>query len=197
VQRRRALFASLAAIAVLAAAACGGGGSGDGGDGGGGDEATEPVSAATWLDDFCTALGTWQTELTEGAPDFADVSDAESAKDTLVSYLDSVVAATDTLVSDIQAAGVPDVENGEAIASEMRTAIASVGDDFAAAKADVEALSVDDPAAFASGLTDVGTTLTNAGTTAGTTFDQLAEQYPSADLDAAAAEAASCQNVLG
>lgn len=183
--------------ALLLVAACGGGGGNDDAGGEGGGEASKTVPAATWMGNFCTALDTWQTELTDGAPDFSSLTDAESAKETLVSYLDSIVAATGTLVTDIQAAGVPDVENGEAIATEMRSAIASVGDDFAAAKAKVEALSIDDPAAFASGLTEVGTTLTDAGTAAGSTFDQLAEKYPAADLDAAATEAASCQTVLG
>jgi cell division septum initiation protein DivIVA len=149
------------------------------------------------MGDFCTALGTWQTELTEGAPDFSDASDAEAAKDTLVTYLDGAVAATQTLVADIQAAGVPEVENGEAIATEMRSAIEAVGDDFAAAKADVEALSTDDPAAFAASLGELGTTLTEAGTAAGTAFDQLGEKYPAADLDAAATEAESCQSIIG
>jgi hypothetical protein len=149
------------------------------------------------MGELCTALDTWQTELTEGVPDFSSVTDIESTKDSLVSYLGSVVTATQTPVDDLQAAGVPEVENGEAIATEMQSALSSIGDEFAAARDSVEGLSTEDPAAFASSLTDLGTTLTEAGTAAGTTFDQLAEQYPSADLDAAASEAASCQNVLG
>jgi hypothetical protein len=197
VRARGALLVLLVTVAVLVAAACGGGGGEEDAGGDGGGDATETVSAATWMGDFCTALGTWQTELTEGAPDFSEVSDAASAKDTVVSYLDSVVAATQTLVADIQAAGVPEVENGEAIATEMRSAIEAVGDDFAAAKADVEALSTDDPAAFAASLGELGTTLTEAGTAAGTAFDQLGEKYPAADLDAAAAEAESCQSIIG
>lgn len=146
---------------------------------------------------FCTALNTWQTELTQGAPDVGAATDVEATKQSLVSFLEGAVAATQTLVADIEAAGVPDVENGEAIATEMRSAIASVGDDFSAARDDVDGLSTADPAAFAAGLSEIGTTLTEAGTAAGTAFDQLAAKYPAAGLDAAATEAASCQNVLG
>jgi hypothetical protein len=194
------VLASLAAAVLFAAAACGGGGDGDEADeaaGGETSEASEAVPASQWLGDFCTALGTWQGELTEGVPDTASVTDVETAKESLVSYLENAAAATQTLVDDIQAAGVPEVENGEAIATEMRNEIAAVGESFSAAKADVEGLSTDDPAAFATSLSELGTTLTEAGTAAGTAFDELAEKYPAAELDAAATEVEACQNVFG
>jgi hypothetical protein len=183
----------LAAVGLLAAAACGGGG----GDEGAGDGASETVAAETWMGDFCAALDSWQTELTEGAPDLASVTDVAAAKDSVVSFLDGAAASTQTLVDEIEAAGVPDVADGEAIATEMRDAIASVGNDFSTARDDVEGLSTDDPAAFAADLSEIGTTLTEAGSAAGATFDRLAEQYPAADLDAAAQDAAACESVLG
>lgn len=189
-RRRRAVLASLAVLITLAAAACGGGGNEVG------DTAAGTVSAATWIGDLCTALDTWQTELTDNAPDLSSATDAGATKDSLVSFLGTAVTATRTLVDDIQAAGVPEVENGEAIATEMRSAIAAVGDKFSAAKDTLEGLSTDDPAAFAADLSEIGTTLSEAGTAAGTTFDQLAEKYPAADLDTAANEAQTCQNVF-
>lgn len=176
-------------MAVLAAAACGGGGDGE--------PATETVSAAAWMGGLCTGLSTWQTELTENAPDLSSGTDIASAKDTLVAYLDSAVAATRTLVDGIQAAGVPDVENGEAIATEMQSAIASVNDELSAARDKIEGLSTDDPAAFTADLAEIGTTLNEAGATVGAAFDQLAEKYPAAELDAAANEASACQSALG
>lgn len=188
---RRVVLAALAVLVTLAGAACGGGGGNEAGG-----TAAETVSAATWMGDLCTALGTWQTELTDNAPDLSSVTDVQATKDSIVSFLGSAVAATRTLVDDIQAAGVPDVENGEAIATEMRSAIATVSDEFSAARDKLEGLSTDDPAAFAADLSEIGTTLTEAGTAAGTTFDQLAEKYPAADLDAAANEAQACQDVF-
>lgn len=192
---RRAVLASLAVLVTLAAAACGGGGAEAGGDAAE-STAAETVSATTWMDGLCTALGTWQTELTDNAPDLSSATDVQATKDSLVSFLGTAVTATRTLVDDIQAAGVPEVENGEAIATEMRSAIAAVGDKFSAAKDTLEGLSTDDPAAFAADLSEIGTTLSEAGTAAGTTFDQLAEKYPAADLDTAANEAQACQNVF-
>jgi hypothetical protein len=59
-------------------------------------------------------------------------------------------------------------------------------------KADVDALSTDDAAAFAAGLQGIGATLTEAGTAAGQTFDQLSEKYPASDLDAVVDDVAAC-----
>jgi hypothetical protein len=190
VSRRRVVLASLAVAAALSAAACGGGNETGVGDG-------ETVSAATWTGDLCTALDTWQSELTESAPDPASEPDIESTKDSLVSFLESAVAATQALVDDVRAAGVPEIENGEAIATEMQSEIAAVGDDFLAAKDTLEGLSTDDPAAFAAEVSEIGTTLTEAGAAAGAAFDRLAEQYPAAELDAAATDAPACETVLG
>lgn len=92
---------------------------------------------------------------------------------------------------------MPGVENGDEIATQMRSAIASIGDEFASARDSLEGLSTDDPAAFTSSLTELGTALTEAGASVSEEFDRLAGQYPAADLDAAAAEAESCRKVLG
>jgi hypothetical protein len=182
-RRSRLALAVAGGVAAMALAACGGGSDGS-------SSATTP--AAEWVASVCGAISTWKTELTSGAPDFSQVTDVESTKQTLGDYLEQVKVSTDTLIADIEAAGTPDVENGEAIAQEFKANLATVGDSFQQAKADLDALSTNDPAAFASGLQEIAGALTTAGSEAGQAFDKLATEYPDSGLDEAAADAPAC-----
>jgi hypothetical protein len=197
-RRSRLALAVAGGVAAMALAACGGGS--DGSSSGTTAPATTAAAAtaaaatpaAEWVASVCGAISTWKTELTSGAPDFSQVTDVQSTKQTLGDYLEQVKASTDTLIADIEAAGTPDVENGEAIAQEFKANLATVGDSFQQAKADLDALSTDDPAAFASGLQEIAGALTTAGSEAGQAFDKLATEYPDSGLDEAAADAPAC-----
>lgn len=200
-RRTLILVSLLAALAVLAAAC-----------GGGDDETAAPevettatetteaagggaVPASDWANDVCTALGDWQQELTSGAPTIEDAADVENVQQTLVGYLDSVVTATETMIEDVRAAGHPDVDQGEQIAQDFQEALAPVRDSFAQARDDVDALDASDPAAFSEQLSAIGTELNEAGSQAASAFDQLAQEYPNADLQASAQDAPACQSL--
>ena len=158
-------------------------------------EAASTTPADQWVASVCGALSTWQNDLTTGVPDLTAITDLDAAKETLGGYLDDVTASTDTLVQEIQAAGVPDVEGGDDIASEFRTNLESVRDSFSNAKTELESLSTDDPNAFAAGLEDIGTALNQAGTDVGQAFDRLASEHPTAGLNEVAANEPACQSL--
>ncbi len=192
-RRARVALVLAGALAATVLAACGGGS----------DSSSETAAATTaeaaaavpadeWAASVCTAVGDWQTELQSSAPDAGNLTDIESAKQTLGDFLDGASTATDEMVSEVEAAGVPDVENGEEIAQKFQANLAAVGDSFDQAKTDLDALSTDDPTGFAAGLQGIATTLTTAGTEAGQAFDKLAAEYPSAGIDDAAAEVPEC-----
>ena len=202
--RRALLLLSLAALAALLAAACGGG-----------EGSTETATAATtaaattdaaeanvvsagaWANSVCTAVNDWQEQVTAGLPSFADVSDVESVKQSLADFLGSVAAATQTMLDEVEAAGVPDIDQGEAIARDFRAALAPLVETFEQARADVESLSADDPSAFVQRLTEIGDSLTQAGNQVASTFTSLARTYPDAGIDAVAADAPACHAITG
>jgi hypothetical protein len=188
VRRRLAGVALVALGCAVVAAACGGG------DGTSSPATTQAarVPVADWVGTVCTSVDTWQKRLTQEAPDISDPNDLLAAKRAVVVYLGKAIAATQKMVAEIKAAGVPDTDKGEEIASSFTSALGSVEQAFQKARSDTQALPTDDAAALAKGLESVGTDLTTAGTRIGGTFDQIAKKYPSADLGAAAQKNEAC-----
>ncbi len=193
---RRLLAGLVFFAALLALAACGGGGGSEGGGAGAttADTGSRTVAVKDWVGAVCTSVGTWQKTLQE-APDLSNPTDLEATKGAISDFLGKVVGATDTLVADVRAAGVPDTPDGEAIATAMTDTLASVNTAFQKAKSDVDGLSTSDAATFAAGLQQVGEDLTQAGTKVGTAFEDLAKKYPSADLSQAAQDVPACSAI--
>jgi hypothetical protein len=196
--RRTLLILPLLVALVAFAAACGGSDeSSDEAAAGATTAETEAVPATEWADTVCTSISDWQEELQANTPDFTNISDAEEAKQTIGDFLGTVATATRSMIDEVRAAGRPDVEQGEAIAQDFQNALAPVAESFDQARADVEALSTDDPAAFASEVTAIGATLTEAGNEAGAAFDEIEQKYPDAGIDETTAEVASCSELGG
>jgi hypothetical protein len=180
------------AAAVLAAACGGGGGSAGATSAGGGATTSNEVPVSSWVGSLCSSVGTWQKTLTQGVPTISDPTDLAGTKKAFSDYLGKVVSATEQLISDVKAAGIPATENGKEIASAFTSTLSSLSAAFTKAKSDVEALSTSDPVALASGLQKVGSDLTTAGSQLGNTFDEIANKFPSADLGQAASKDPSC-----
>ena len=89
----------------------------------------------------------------------------DDVKDTTLAFLDDVIAATDRMLSDVQAAGVPDVTDGGEAARRVSTALGDVRDALAGARDRVEGLSNDDPEAFGSELATIGEDLRESSRT--------------------------------
>jgi hypothetical protein len=140
----------------------------------------------------CASISSWQDELVSGASDLQAATTPEEAQQLVGDYLKEVVDATDVMVDEVAGAGVPDVDQGEAIAEDFQTALGSLRDSFQEARAEVESLSADDPITLGQQLEDVGASLQDAGLEAGQAFDQLAQDYPNAGIDEAAANEPAC-----
>ena len=108
---------SLATVAAAAAlAACGGGDSQ-------GTQATG-VPPEEWAGDVCTAVGSWLDDFiarsSELDSDAEGIGSLEDGRTLLTNFLEFTVDRTDELLADVEAAGQPDVDEGEAIASDFR-----------------------------------------------------------------------------
>lgn len=133
---------SLIAGMALFVSACGGD------DDGGGDS----VSAGDYASDICTAFFDWRDAIQERQTELGSSLGPDAApqegKDALQGFLDDVVAASDQLVEDVDAAGTPDVENGEEAADALQTTAERARDRLAQAQDEVADLPTDSPEAF-------------------------------------------------
>jgi hypothetical protein len=123
----RAVGLVAVALAVLAAAGCGGG----------------PAPRA-WAASVCEALAPWRTEISALAATTQQQMTAKTtpaqARENLVRMLGGAEAASETAREKVAAAGVPDVEGGEAVASGFVGSLSAVRDAYGKARRAIEAL---------------------------------------------------------
>jgi hypothetical protein len=139
----------LIAVLALSISACGD-------DNGGGGS----VDVGDYAADICTAFTDWtqaiqdrQTELQEGLQPGAT---PQEGKDALQGFLDDAVAASGTLVDDVEGAGTPDTENGQDAADALQGAAEGARDQLAEAQQNVADLPTDSPEAFSDAADEFG-----------------------------------------
>ena len=154
----RKLLASTTCAFVLMAA-CGGGGG---------------VDPEVWADDICSAAQDWISALVEGQSSLATPESPAEGREVLGGFLESAVEETESFISAVEDAGAPDVEEGEALADELNTALEKAKEVLEEALADVEGLS-DDPEEFASQATELGASAQEALSSFGEGFSESEE----------------------
>jgi hypothetical protein len=149
-------------LLALVLAACSGDDNG-GGDttGGGGDTGgAQTVPAEAYATSLCTSMQTYIDDVTNLSNSFASTldpsADLAGQQDAVVGFLDDVLTITDTLITDLEAAGVPDVEGGQAIRDAVSQSFDRARTVIGDAKSQVEGLALDDPQAFATELGNIG-----------------------------------------
>ena len=178
----RKLQAMLLPMAVLVTGAC----SGDGG--------ADTVSATEYATGVCGAVAGWVDDiqaLNEELQGSLDPSDIDALKDVMVVFLDDVVTATDSAIVEVEAVGVPDVDDGEAAADAVLTALRDSRVIFENARDRVDGLSTADPAVFGEELQTLGTDLQTSMSEIGGELDRFA----SPELDEAAQDVPACDEV--
>jgi hypothetical protein len=139
-------LAVLAALAALLLGGCAGG-----------------PPARVWAASVCSALSPWRAQLdslTTKAQEQANAApNSAQAKENLVRLFDGARKSTEAARAKVEAAGVPDVDNGPTIARSFVATLAAVRDAYAHAKDGVSELGVDDPKTFSDGVAAVLTTL--------------------------------------
>ena len=169
---------TLAACLVLAVSACG-------------DD--DSVAVEDYANDLCTALTRWtdtlrdrQAELQQEA---ASGAAPQVSRDALQRFVDGAVDASEQLVSDVDAAGVPDIDDGEEVADAFREAVEETLSQIEQAQADVGDIPTDTPSEYRTAvdefLTELQSTLEG--------IDEHVQDIDAPELDLALDEASACQ----
>jgi phage-related tail protein len=155
----------------------------------------EGISAAAYLTELCDAQQAWLQDLqalnADLQEDIADPANVQELKDATLDYFDGVVAVTEDMVAVAEAAGVPDVDNGEEAAAAVVDVLERVTKAIRDARDRVAELETDDPAAFSSELLEISGDM-------GSSLEEVAsamDSFESAELDAAALDVTACQQV--
>jgi hypothetical protein len=135
----------VAGALVIGATACGGG--------------DDKVSAGDFASDVCSAVGDWMREIQgsgqgiESEIDGAG-SDLGKIKDAIVGFLDDGVDATETVITEVDDAGVPEGDDGEEIADRIQEGFEEVKKAFEEERDAVEGTESDDPQELVSQFED-------------------------------------------
>lgn len=171
---RSRLFSVIVVLGTLLIPGCGG--DGDGG---------ETVGAETYASGICGALNDWQSaiqarssSLTEG---LSEDTTPEQGKELLGSFLDDVIGETETMISAVDDAGVPDVENGEEISEALNNAFDDALAALEDARGQVDDLPTDSGESFQTAASSLGGSIS-------TSLGEIGGQIQ--DIDAPGLEAA-------
>ena len=148
-----------------------------------------------WVGDVCGALAGWQREIEieqtemmqEAAPDLG----ADGDRRMILVFLDRTISRTGEMLGEIESAGQPAVEDGEAIAATLREVLAEFGPILARARAKVDELP-HDPQVIAEGAQDIGNSINEE-------FDRIGARLeaslidPGPEIARAVDEDATCQ----
>ncbi len=132
------------------------------------------VSAETYMTGLCTEIGDWlhavQARSGEIGNELTPGMGPADGKKVLAGFLDDVIALSQKAVDGIEAKGVPDVENGDQIAAALKGAFEQAKGIFQDARAKVDDLPTDDPAAFQRAATDLGSSIQKASNRIGSSL---------------------------
>jgi hypothetical protein len=180
----------LSAIALaLAAAGCSGGGSGDSSASG-----TKPEE---WASSVCGALQGWEDDLKAGSQqlsaDLRSSSDLKSVKQKLLTFLEDAKKSTEEMVSDVKAAGAPDVKDGEAIQRDLESGLTEASTSFERAVTQAKKLPTNNPQALTTGLSTLAGRIQTELTATGKHFSDLEGKYDVGDLNKAMTDEPACK----
>jgi hypothetical protein len=152
------------------------------------------VGAEPYVEKVCTALGDFTSSVSDIQGEIqsavGNVSDLQQGKQAVTDAFQSFADEASQLADEVQAAGVPDVANGEQIASDLKSSFTALKDAISKLVADSKELPTDNPAVFTAAITKLTTGFTSA------LSDIDAQSVTSSpELSAAAAKVDACKNV--
>ena len=187
---------ALALMAALVLAACGGDDGGDTDVPAEEDAGAETVSVDEYAGEVCSALSAWVTDIQDRAATITegiDPGDAEAGKERLEEFIGDTVDGTDTLIENVEAAGVPDTEGGEDAAEQIQSGLEQVKTILEGAQDQIADLPTNDPQAFGTGAQEIATSLQEATGEAAGAIDSANSE----ELTAAFGENEDCAQYSG
>jgi hypothetical protein len=128
--------------------------------------------------------------------DVATAAGPGQVREDVARFLGEVTGTTNTLVSDVARAGTPDVEEGEALAADLRRGIEQLAAVLAQAREDAENLP-SRPGPLQRELGELSTSIQTEMASAVTVFLELEQRYDVPEVDQAFENEEACQEFRG
>lgn len=179
---RKAAAAALSALAVGAGA------------GGCGSSSSSRVTPAAYMHSVCSSFGPFAKDIAtrSSALNLNAPKTAPLAKAALENLLQSVSADTEKVVTQLKAAGTPDVPNGAKVSNEVLMGFEKLDTMIKSTAAQASSLPTSSPAALKASASSLYTAVVNS-------FQGLASlsQLNTPALNKAAAKDPSCKSIAG
>jgi plasmid replication initiation protein len=141
----------------------------------------------------CLTVKPWSTQIdasvTQARTKITSASDPAQTKTELVALFTGAERTSRDAIAKVRKAGVPDADNGAAVASQFTAALTAAQDNFGRAAAGVRALPTTDRAAFYAGVVKVGDQLSKDNNAS----SQRLADVRSKDLEKAFADVSECR----
>lgn len=164
----------LCVVLALAAAGCGGGGDGDG--------RSSSKTPDEWASTVCGALEDWGRSLQAGSEDLGpalqNTKDLQNVKEKYIGFLEDAEQNSQELVDEVKSAGPPETEEGQALQSELVSALEQVQESFARAVDRAGEISTKDADSFRSGVGELSNDVEKNLQAAGAFFSGIGERSP-------------------
>ena len=147
---------------------------------------SDAVEVADWADSFCGSFGAWLDEIeaaSSGVGSDVTPGDLDGAKTAIADLFGSASEATQTLISEIESAGAPDIEDGDQLVADLTEKFQGFDEAAQAAQADAEALATDDVAQFQTDATELTTRFQDEVQEVADSFSEIDAKYPSPELN--------------
>ncbi len=146
----------------------------------------ESVAVAEWADSFCGSFSSWLDEIkaaSDGVGNNVTPGDIESAKTAIADLFGTASTATQTLIDELEAAGDPDIEDGDQLVDDLIEKFEAFDTAAQKAKTETEALATDDIATFQSEADALTTTFQDEVDKVADSFGEIDTKYPSTELN--------------
>lgn len=137
---------------------------------------SDAVDVAEWADSFCGSFSTWLDEIqtaSGGVEENVTPGDIDSAKTAIADLFGSASEATQTLISDLEDAGDPDIEDGGQLVDDLIEKFEAFDAAAQDAQSDTEALATDDIATFQSDADELTTRFQDEVNTVADSFSEI------------------------
>lgn len=158
-----------------------------------GSSGSSKVSPAAYVKSVCSAIGPFekQVQTRSSELDLASVKNATEGRTALHNFLSAVASDTDHAVTQLKAAGTPDVSNGKAISTGIVDAFTAVKTALSDAADKASTLPTSSPQTFKTAASALGTDVQGSMSKIGTSLNSL----KSPTLQAAAAKEPACKSI--
>jgi hypothetical protein len=180
-------------VALLVASALLVGGCGGGGSSKTSSNGSSKVSPTVYVQTVCTAVGSWVNSVKSRASALSanPPHGTTQGRQALQSFIGGVLTDTDKALSAVQAAGVPDVSNGQQISSAITGAFTQVKGVLTQAEQQANQLPTNSPSAFKTAATQLGSSVQQSLSNIGSSLSALKDPA----LTTAAQKTPACQTL--